>query len=268
MGSWGLVPLLAALAAGCDLPGKPREEDRPVPVDQIKDFATLYGMQCAGCHGANGTLGPAPPLNDPIFLAIVPDNELLRVIAEGRAVTAHQRSPMPAFGVPRAAPLTDAELKALAEPKEEPPAVVRRQGRLTDAQLRVLADGIKRHWGAPERGDLPPYISPTGGKGGNAKQGAEVFARACAGCHGAQGVGEKDGKPLGGGAINEPAFLALISDQALRRYIITGRPDLGMPSYKGHDGRPKDFDRLSSEEIDNLVALLASWRANGPAGKN
>ena len=31
--------------------------------------------------------------------------------------------------------------------------------------------------------------------------------------------------------IHEPAFLALTSNQVLRRYAITGRPDLGMPSY-------------------------------------
>ena len=37
------------------------------------------------------------------------------------------------------------------------------------------------------------------------------------------------------GAINDPAFLALISDQALRRYAITGRPDLGMPDYADKD---------------------------------
>ena len=32
--------------------------------------------------------------------------------------------------------------------------------------------------------------------------------------------------------MNEPDFLALVSDQALRRIIITGRPDLGMPNYR------------------------------------
>ena len=44
----------------------------------------LYRRNCAGCHGADGKLGPAPPLNDPIFLAIVADDELLQVITDGR----------------------------------------------------------------------------------------------------------------------------------------------------------------------------------------
>ena len=96
-GRWRLLTLLVVLTGGCDLPGKPREADRPVPADQVKGFDALYGTRCAGCHGADGKLGPAPPLNDPVFLAIVPDAELRHVISEGRTVTAAQRSPMPAF---------------------------------------------------------------------------------------------------------------------------------------------------------------------------
>jgi cytochrome c oxidase cbb3-type subunit 3/ubiquinol-cytochrome c reductase cytochrome c subunit len=267
-GIWCLLPLLGALAAGCDLPGTPREEDRPRPANKVKDFDTLYSARCAGCHGADGKLGPAPPLNDPIFLAIVPDDELLRVIYEGRAVTPPQRSPMPAFGAPRAVPLTDSELRALAEPKEEHHAAVRLQGPLTDAQVAVLAEGIKKRWGPPASGDLPPYLSPTGGKGGNDKTGAGVFNRACANCHGPQGEGVRDGRPTDGGAINNLAFLALISDKALRRSIITGRPDLGMPPYNGKAGRPADFHPLTSADIDDLVALLRSWRAGGPSNTN
>jgi mono/diheme cytochrome c family protein len=224
------------LAAGCDLPGKPKPGERPVPADQVQDFRTLYATHCAGCHGGNGNLGPAPPLNDPIFLAIVPDEELLRVIMEGRSVTPAQKSPMPAF-------------------------VRERGGPLTAAQVKVLAEGIKEQWGStrPAAQAPPPYLAPARASGANKDEGARVFGRACAGCHGSQGQGGNDGERQVG-AINQPAFLALISDQALRRYAITGRPDLGMPSFDGPNGRPEEFRPLSSAEIDNLVALLASWR--------
>src|SRR5262249_36586822 len=200
----------------------------------------LYTTRCAGCHGTDGKLGPAPPLNDPLFLAIVPDAELLRVIREGRSVSPGQKSPMPAFARDRGGPLTD-------------------------AQVKVLAEGIKEHWGAPapSAGSLPAYLGPATGGGGNKDEGARVFARACAGGHGAQGQGERDGRPLRGGAINNPAFLALTSDQALRRTIITGRPDLGMPPYDDQGGRPSDFRALTSAEIDDLVALLKDWRQGG-----
>ena len=46
----------------------------------------------------------------------------------------------------------------------------------------------------------------------------------------------------------------------MRRYIITGRPDFGMPNYAEQriDARP-----LTSQEINDLVALLAYWRVGG-----
>src|SRR5262249_57842209 len=89
-----LVTVSLLLAAGCDLPGRPSIADRPVPANQVKDFGALYATHCAGCHGADGKLGPAPPLNDPLFLAIVPNAELMRVIIEGRAVRTTQKTPM------------------------------------------------------------------------------------------------------------------------------------------------------------------------------
>jgi mono/diheme cytochrome c family protein len=234
---WPLLLLLAALAAGCDLPGRPTPADRPVSGDRVMDFSVLYAERCAGCHGVDGKLGPAPPLNDPMFLAIVPDAEVLRVTNEGRSVSPGQKSPMPAFARAKGGPLTS-------------------------AQVKVLAVGIKKHWApaAPPSSSLPAYI---GSGGGNKDTGARVFARACAVCHGDQGRGEKDGRPLPGGAINNQAFLALTSDQALRRIIITGRPDLGMPSYDDKSDRPPDFRALTSADIDDLVALLKDWRQGG-----
>jgi cytochrome c oxidase cbb3-type subunit III len=265
-GRWRLLPLLAALVAGCDLPGRPNRADRPVPEDQVTNFDALYAMRCAGCHGADGKLGPAPPLNDPLFLAIVPDAELLRVITEGRAVTPAQKSPMPAFRLGKGAPLTAAEVKVWAELKEQTDIDPKQQNPLTATQVKVLAEGIKKRWGPPPSpaASVPPYIAPVGAGAGKMDEGARVFARACAGCHGSQGQGGKNGERQIG-AINNKAFLALTSDQALRRYAITGRPDLGMPAFDGKDGRSPDFLPLTSAEIDDLVALLAYWRLGGPA---
>jgi mono/diheme cytochrome c family protein len=228
-GKWRLVPLLAVLAVGCDLPGKPREADRPVPADQVKDFSALYATHCAGCHGADGKLGPAPPLNDPIFLAIVPDEELRRVISEGRSVTPAQKSLMPAFARDRGGPLTA-------------------------AQVQVLAEGIKARWGgvAPT-GEPPPYLPPQ--ETGDKDRGAKVFALACSACHGDLGQGAEQA-----GAVNDSTFLALISDQTLRRVVITGRGDLGMPVYSDPNWRSPEFKPLTSADVNDLVALLRYWR--------
>ena len=185
--------------------------------------------------------------------------------SEGRAVTPAQKSPRPAFRLGKGAALTDAQVKVWAELKEETHTDPKQQSPLTAAQVKVLAEGIKNRWGPPPSPaeSVPPYIAPAGAGAGKKDEGIRVFARACAGCHGSQGRG---GSLMPGiGAINTPDFLALVSDQALRRYAITGRPDLGMPPYDGKDGRPPDFQSLTSEEIDSLVALLACWRQGGRA---
>jgi mono/diheme cytochrome c family protein len=233
-----VVAVLLLSVAGCDLPGKPDPADKPVTPDQITDFDKLYSANCAGCHGAAGKLGPAPPLNDPLFAAIIPDDELLRVIRHGRAGT-----PMPAFS--RAG-----------------------GGSLTDTQVKVLADGVKSHWNsrAPLQ-QTPPGYAVAKREGLKFTPAArarrmEIFQRACASCHGPNGGGG-EGSHSRVGAINMPAFLALISDQALRRIIITGRPDLGMPTYAEKRGRSGDYQPLTSAELDDLVALLAEWRSAG-----
>jgi cytochrome c oxidase cbb3-type subunit 3 len=202
-----------------------------VPSTEVTDFEPLYAERCAGCHGVDGKLGPAPPLNDPVFLAIVPEAEVMRIIREGRSVTAAQKSPMPAFARDKGGPLTE-------------------------AQIQALAQGLKKRWQASSSKDLPSYVAQ---EKGSWEKGRSIFARACAGCHGSQGQGDPKGDEPAG-AINDPAFLALISDQALRRIIITGRSDLGMPGYDNFMGRPADFESLSSSDMDDLVALLAHWR--------
>ncbi len=223
---WSFL-LLVAIAAGCARTSPQRGGRRPVPADRVLDFASLYARNCAGCHGADGQFGPAPPLDDPLFLAIVPDEVLSMIVAEGRPGT-----PMPAFSRNSGGPLTD-------------------------EQVRALAGGIKSRWASGRSGPSPPAYSPAGGRAkGDPARGRQVFARACAPCHGEEGRGGEDKV----GPINDPAFLALISDQAIRRTIITGRRDLKMPDFAGKDGRPDDFKPLTPTDVADLVELLSTWR--------
>jgi mono/diheme cytochrome c family protein len=248
---WQLLLLLIALVAGCHFPGEPDRKDRPVPADQVKDFALLYQRNCAACHGTDGTLGPAPPLNDPLFRAIITEKNLRQVITEGRAVTPTQKTPMPAFGPGKRERLSEAQSHALAERKKQLHEEAREQSPLTTDQIEVLVKGIKE-WGPAT--SVPRNFTEAGTGRGNAEEGLRVFQRACADCHGSDGKGGMYG------AINERAFLALISDQEVRRLIITGRPDLGMPAYNGKEGRSPKFEPLTAKEIDHLVALVADWR--------
>jgi cytochrome c oxidase cbb3-type subunit 3 len=251
-----LVTLSLALLTGCDVSGRPDPADRPVPANEVLAFSVLYGQNCAGCHGAHGTLGPAPPLNDPLFRAIVPEEELNNVLTKGR-----EKTLMPAFANENGGPLTAAQIQVLVkEIKGVPYKIV---AKLPDGQTIVRE--ISPQWGLPGRPpkSAPGYLAQAAGAEdtviADKDRSVKLFARACAICHGDLGRGMRNGEETVR-TINDPVFLSLISDQALRRYVITGRPDLNMPSFaEARPGDPK-FRPLTDHEVSDLVALLASWR--------
>ncbi len=210
-----------ALLGACDrLPGRPLEADRPLRPREVRDFARLWGDNCAGCHGADGTLGPAAPLANPVYLAWVDDATLTRVTAEGVPGTA-----MPAFAR-------------------------RAGGSLTDEQIAILVRDMRARWTRPVAGALPPYA----GSPGDVTRGAALYTLRCATCH----DDDRDGSPHGGSVV-DPAYLALVSDQALRTAVVAGRPDLGMPDWRG----PLEREPLAPQEVSDLVAWVVSHRGGG-----
>ena len=46
----------------------------------------------------------------------------------------------------------------------------------------------------------------------------------------------------------------------MRRYIITGRPDLGMPNFADNQDRGTDFKPLTAQQVTDLAAFLTQWR--------
>jgi cytochrome c oxidase cbb3-type subunit 3 len=258
---------LAMLAAGCStqLPGKPNPKDRPVPADDVLVFDSLFARNCAGCHGADGKWGPAPPLNDPLFRAIVPQAELAMVLEKGRRQGVNNTSMAP-FAHDNGGPLSAAQVQVLVHEIKGVPYRIERSVVDGEPKVKIAPDehGIAPKWGAvgPALASVPSYTLPK--TSGSADQGAKIFSRACASCHGNNGAGvEKDGKLRN--KINDVFFLALISDQELRRIMITGRQDLKMPNYAEKTGRPEDFQPLTSADIADLGALLSAWRAGSPA---
>jgi mono/diheme cytochrome c family protein len=244
------------LAAGCNLPGQPKKPD------ETPRFADIFKTNCSGCHGAEGNKGPAPPLNDDLFRAIVSESDLIDIISEGRPGT-----PMPPFKKDAGGTLTQMEIKILAcEIKGISYKVVEKHDR-QGTSWQVVREGEelnKPTWGAPPAPpkDVPPYFAEDGKGDKSKKHGAEVFATACACCHGEQGEGTKEA-----GKINDTAFLSLTTNQALRRVVITGRPDLGMPDYRTSKARPDKFKTLTSQDVADLVLFLESWRGTTAGGK-
>lgn len=220
-----LVAMLVLLAACDSLPGKPTEADRPLRPAEVTDFATLYGQNCSGCHGADGLMGGARPLNDPLYLALAGRERLVQLTAAGVPGTT-----MPGFA-PQAG------------------------GMLTDHQIGLIVDGMIATWGNPgafRNMTLPAYAADGAG---NAEAGAAAFARYCASCHGADGSGGEKG-----GSVVAGAYLGLVSDQALRSAVICGRIDLGMPNWSGYGPGQK----MSEQEIGDVVAWLTAQRPKFP----
>jgi mono/diheme cytochrome c family protein len=208
------------------MPGKPYRSGRVRTFAEEDSSTIIYQTSCAGCHGDNGTLGPAPPINDPLFLSIFTNEQMLDLLAHGRP-----GSLMPSF------------------------AAVHRSG-LTEQQRQILVSSIRDRWGQSESlpENPPPYLAKTTG---TVAAGRQKFALYCAECHGNEGQGGEGGE---GGRINDPAFLALVSDQLMRRIMITGRVDLGMPDFVGIGARSEQAVPLSGQDISDIVALLQQWR--------
>jgi mono/diheme cytochrome c family protein len=220
----GAVCALACVlvcASGCQLRGKPAPGPEVPRPDSVLDSKVLYVQNCAGCHGAEGTRGAAPPLGDPVYLAIASDDTLRSVASKGRNGTA---------------------MSAFAQ---------KEGGMLTDAQVDAIVRGIRQRWSNPNAvagALLPPYAATAPG---DVQRGQAVYDTFCANCHGAGGTGGAKA-----GSIVDPAYLSLITDQGLRTIVITGRPDFGAPDWRGNvPGRP-----MTDQEITDVVAWLASHR--------
>jgi mono/diheme cytochrome c family protein len=215
---------LAALAACDTAPGRPSAGSEVVAPSDVVEFQPLYAANCAGCHGKEGRGGAALGLADPVYLAIADDRAIRNAIANGV-----RRTAMPAFSQSAG-------------------------GMLTDAQIDAISKGI-RSWSRPGTlgGARPP--SYTAGAPGDPHRGEGTYGVFCASCHGPRGEGTAKGS-----AITNGSFLALVSDQGLRTLVITGRPELGAPDWRGDvPGRP-----MSDEEVTDVVAWLASRRVEDP----
>ena len=222
------LALGASLFCGCDLSrGRPGKDSETLAPDEIVDFKTLYAENCAGCHGTDGRGGAAIALANPVYLAIADEAAMRRMTAGGVSGTS-----MPAFAQSAG-------------------------GMLTDKQIDVITTQIRARWARPgilAGVEAPSYENLRKSPGVPAR-GELVYKTSCESCHGAEGQGGKKGS-----AITDGAFLALVSDQGLRTVVITGRPELNAPDWRGNvPGKP-----MAEQEVTDVVAWLASKRVQNP----
>jgi cytochrome c oxidase cbb3-type subunit III len=218
--------LAAIFLAGCGAPhGQPSKDSEVLAPNEVLEFGTLYAENCAACHGAEGRGGAAIALANPVYLAIADDAAIHKVIANGVQGTAM------------------------------PPFAESAGGMLTDAQIDVIAKGIRSRWsqqGILDTATVPSYAPKAAG---DTQRGEVAYKTYCESCHGPGGSGGRKGS-----AITDDSFLALVSNQGLRTIVITGRPELGAPDWRGDvPGKP-----MSDQEVTDVVAWLATRRSQNP----
>lgn len=179
----------------------------------------LYARMCALCHGENGegyTAPASPALASPNFLAVASDEYLFENTARGRPGTR-----MSAWAESYGGPLADDDVRAIV------------------AYIRA--------WQTTDSIDVSGVTVE-----GEPARGAEVYAEACAVCHGEAGGGrdEAPAAPNGAPSLNNPVFLATASDGFMRYSVAEGRPGTPMPGYAGS---------LTDQQIDDLVVFIRSW---------
>ncbi|MFZ0395558.1 MAG: c-type cytochrome [Terracidiphilus sp.] len=209
----------------CNLPGRPASGPEVPRPEAVLSFAPLYGENCAGCHGADGSHGPATDLANPEYQALVDDDTLRTVISNGE-----KGALMPGFGAEAG-------------------------GTLTPRQIEAIIRGMRARWSRPNpfNGATPPSYKSV--QPGDASKGQAVYNAACARCH-----GETAQHPGPSGSILDGSFLALIDPQTIRTTVIAGRPDIGEPDWRNHiPGRS-----MTGDEISNVTAWLLAQRPAAP----
>jgi mono/diheme cytochrome c family protein len=234
------VALVAVCFAslGCNhIPGRPGTGPAVLRPDEVLTFPRLYKENCSACHGDDGKNGVAIPLANPVYLDVAGEDRLRQIIANG---------------VPG---------------KLMPPFAKSAGGMLTDQQVAALAQGIVRTWGSPGilAGQNPPTYLAT--QPGDPIRGQQAYTTFCARCHGAAGEGAPgDPKSKSGklGSIVDSSYLALISDQNLRSMTIAGLPDRDMPDWRSDLSPSKPAQAMTSQQVTDIVAWLASKRSVNP----
>ncbi len=196
--------------------GRPMWDWRSWFGDEGAHGGVLYARHCATCHGAAGegrVRGNATTLNNSDFLAVASDRFLEMTVARGRR---------------------DTEMSAWATEAGGP---------LNRSEIRAIVTFIRRWQGPAQRLPVPEVIQ------GDPARGRDLYATACANCHGWEGRGE-----LGmGPAVTNPDLLAVADDGFLWATIAYGRRDTPMfPSLRGLKG----VRQFSEQEVNDLVAYL------------
>ena len=184
------------------------------------DGATLFGSFCAACHGPRGEgmrypgMNAFPAIGNPDFLAVASDRFIRETVTHGRPGRR-----MPAWGEGGLRP-------------EEIDAVV--------AHVRAFAPDVP----APVDEEPRRWVQ------GDVETGRQLYASACASCHGEHGEGKE------GPALANPRFLAAATDRYLVETVRRGRHGTSMPAFGSASPQHRVLD---DDEIAAVIRFVRTW---------
>lgn len=176
---------------------------------------TLFKQMCVSCHGSEGEGASGPGIRNPDFLKVASDGFLRATIVLGRDGT---------------------EMRSMAHRGS---GIVELRSDEIDDLIAFLRSNINR--------DPIPHRFVIGA---SLKEGRQLYAGFCAGCHGTDGRGNFAPE------LNNPAFLRAATDGYLQATIIRGRRGTAMRSFGlgGHG-----LANLTQNQINDIVAFVRQW---------
>ena len=236
----------------------------PYSADDVRAGGVLFGGLCVTCHGFNGTGGAGPSLTRPKLLNAPDDAALRVVISDG----------IPDRGMPRVRRTTPDELRQLV-------AYVRSIGATTSvavkgnptkgAQIYASSGCANCHMIRGQGGVLGPVLTDIG-----YLRGAAYLRQALVDPGAVLPTGtlpipsrgyreylpvrviKTDGSVVRGVRLNEDVFTLQVRDQTGRMHSFRKSETKAIQKEDGISLMPAYGDRVKGEDLDDLVAYLAS----------
>ena len=190
--------------------------------------AELYAGHCASCHGIDGEGTSGPQLNNPSFLRAASDGFLAATIVLGR---------------------TGSPMRSMVHGRSG-------LGQIATSEIADLVAYI-RQWEADGTWRTVRRVTETSQR--SVASGADLYAGNCAGCHGPNGGGHRDGTGYYAPALNDPSFQHAVTDGQLLATIALGRSRTPMRPF---GNTMAGIGALEAGEISDIVTYIRSWQAD------
>lgn len=211
-----------------DVPGSylPRDRmrvSRFAEREFASDGATVFGAFCVGCHGRDGMglraagVATFPSIANPDFLSVAPDALVGETIRRGRP---------------------GRRMRAWSDGSAG----------LHEQDIPALIAFLRESAATP----APVDPKPSRWVQGDRTEGARLFERTCAGCHGQKGEG------IDAPALNNPVLLSAATDTFFVETIARGRRGTGMVAFA--DPSPT-HPTLTRGDIESIVSFIRTWGA-------